>query len=206
MNIRGLRSLFKALLLIGTAMPLASPAQQPYKSWDTGSDTLICKEIATHRIVDPKLIDLIVEYDRMYAPFVDDSLGIILYCSVNTKTITYSIGYSVGIASKGPILLCEPINGREVYIDFFDLYRQVELPHPRAVELLKHSNPRQYRDFVEKQKECDDYGDNALVMMSVTSSFVTWKIVFNKDTGKCIRKETPDKTRFYEQQRRKMNR
>ena len=196
---------FKLLLLACAIAPFTSQAQKLYEVWYTGSDELIYKEIATHRIVDKDLIDLIVEYDKMYSQFITDSLrGITVYCDISSRTITYSVSYTAGIGGESPILLCEPINGREVHICFSELYKQVQLPYQHSVEFLKKSHPKQYEDYVVGQKESIELiGEGVGHRILVTSSFVEWKIVYDKYTGECISKDTPDVTKRYKKYRRR---
>ena len=176
-------------------------AQQSYEKWDTGADELIYKEIATHEIVDEELINLIVEYDKMYSRFVSDStIGITVFCKVSDKTITYSVGYTAGIGGKFALLLCEPINGREVHINLGELNKQIQLPFMRSVELLKNSHPKQYEEYKLMQKEAEKEGSTYTI--SVISHFVTWDIIFDKHTGKCLKKNTPDLTNQYQQRQR----
>jgi hypothetical protein len=188
---------FKFLLSVFVLMPFASIAQVPsYEVWNTGSDSLIYKEVATHRIVDEDLISLIVEYDRMYSQFERDSLrGITVYCEISDRTITYSVNYTVGIGGKSPILLCEPIGGREVHVVFLDnLSKQIQLPYQRSVELLKNAHPKEYEHHVAEQKITEE---GSIHVMSVTNDFVSWEIVFDKYTGECLSKDTPNETRHY---------
>ena len=205
-TMKGLKLLIKSFLLICIASKLM--AQHSYEKWDTSSEELIYKEIATHKIVNEELINLIVEYDDMYAPFIFDSTrGITVFCRISKKTITYSVCYTVGIGGRSPILLCEPINGREVHINLLELYKQIQLPYMCSVELLKKSHPKQYENFKIRQKEAEKEG--ATAMTDVTSSFVWWEIIFDKHTGKCLKKNTPDRTKQYQKQydeyRRLMN-
>ena len=196
--IKRLISRIKFLLLICIASN--SMAQQTYEKWDTGSDELIYKEIAMHKIVDEELINLIVEYDKMYSQFVDSTLGIIVLCRVIDKTISYTVTYTFGLGGKTPMLLCEPINGREVHVVLLDLYKQIQLPFMRSVELLKNSHPKQYEYYKLMQKEAEKEG--AIYIIDVHSSFVEWNIVFDKHTGKRLKKNTPDVTKRYQEQRR----
>lgn len=175
--------------------PLMSIAQQPYENWDTDSEEHIYKEIITHKIINQELIDFIVKYDVMYAQSIADStLGITIFCRVSKKTIAYSVSYSVNIGSELPVLLCEPINGRDVYLYLFDLHKQIILPRPRSVQLLKNSNAEQYEDYKRGQNELKKQGVDGISMITVTNSFPWWEIVFDKHTGKCLSKSTSNKT------------
>ena len=196
---KGLKSSIKFLLLIFIASK--SMAQQSYEKWDTGSDELIYKEVATHKITDKELINLIVEYDKMYSRFISDSIrGITIFCRVSKKTITYSVGYTAGIGGKFPMLLCEPINGREVSINLLDLYKQMQFPFMRSVELFQNSHPKQYEYYKLMQKETEKEGGTYVI--TPTNDFVQWEIVFDKYTGKCLKKMTPDLTNRYQKQQR----
>jgi len=191
-----MKKLISCIKLLIFILIVSKSMAQTYEQWDTSSDELIYKEVATHKIVDKDLINLIVKYDKMYSRFIADStLGITIFCKVSDATITYSVGYTVSIGGKSPILLCEPINGREVHITFLNIYRQVQLPYMRSVELLQNSYPKQYESHKISQREADKEG--GISMMGVTSSFVWWEIVFDKYTGKCLKKITPDKTKEY---------
>ena len=171
-------------------------AQHSYEKWDANSEEIIYKEITTHKIVNEELINLIVKYDEMYSRFISDSIsGITIFCKVSDKTITYSVSYTVGIGSKLPILLCEPINGREVHIKLDELHKQVQLPFQCSVELLKNSNTKEYEYYKVMQKEAEKEGGTYII--TVTNDFVHWSITFDKYTGKCLKKKTPDKTKQY---------
>ena len=193
---------FKSLLLIFAAIPSMSLAQG-YEKWDTGSDSIIFREVATHKIVNKELIAMIVEYDRMYSPIISDStLGITISCRVSKKTITYSVNYMAGFGGKSPILLCEPINGRDVHIYLGEMNKQVQLPHMHTVELLKNSNPSLYDDYKFRQKEIEKIEQGSFVVIDVISDFVHWSITFDKYTGKCLKKITPDRTKQYKKMKR----
>ena len=177
--------------------PAAVYAQHSYEKWDTNSEDIIYKEITTHKIVNEELIDLIVKYDEMYSQFISDSTsGITIFCKVSDKTITYSVSYTVGFGSQFPIILCEPINGREVHIKLDELHKQIQLPFQRSVELLKNSDKQEYEYYKIMQKEVEKEG--VTYKRDVTNDFVHWSITFDKYTGKCLRKKTPDKTRQYQ--------
>jgi hypothetical protein len=193
---------FRLLLLLFAVMPITLTAQKMYdkpvlyETWNTGNDSLIYKEIATHRIVNEDLRNLIIEYDNMYSEFVRDSLvGITVSCRESNHTITYVVYYTADISGFSPIVLCEPINGREVHLYLGDLHHQVQLPYQRGVELLKNSYPRQYERLVIQQREA--IKENRVAKELVTSDFVEWHIVFYKHTGECLFKFTPDKTGQY---------
>ena len=194
-----LKLLFKFSLLTCVATPFVALAQSPFEKWDTESEELIHQEIVMHRIVNDDLKNLIVEYDKMYAQYVADStLGITVYCRIFNRKIIYSVNYTVNIGRKSPVLLCEPINGREIHIDFGDLYKQIQLPFPKSVELLKKSDPEQYEDYVREQKLVEEEG--VTYVKATVSDFVTWEIVFDKYTGECLRKHTPNRTKRYQKQ------
>ena len=179
-----------------------SKAQHSYEKWDTNSEEIIYKEITTHKIVNKELISLIMKYDEMYSRFISDSTsGITVFCKISDKTITYSVNYTSSIGGKSPILLCEPINGREVHIKLGELYKQIQLPLQRSVELLKNSHPKQYNDYKVGQKEAEKEGATHMIMVS--GDFVSWSITFDKYTGKCLGKETPNRTRQYKKRYKK---
>jgi hypothetical protein len=132
----------------------------------------------------------------MYSEFARDSLaGITVYCEISDRTVTYSVAYTVDIGGFAPMLLCEPINRREVHLYLGDLRHQVQLPYQRSVELLKNSSPRQYERFVIRQREY--IKRDAIAKTIVTSSFVEWKIIFGNFACACLAKYTPDVTGRY---------
>ena len=171
---------------------------------NVSTDSIIPKEIITHKIVNKELKNLISEYDNTYSKYRDDpSMGISVYCYISLyrvrpfarlkNKITFSIGYMFDIGNKSNLIVCEPINGKEVSIVVQDLYNYITLPMEHSVELLKNSNLKQYQSIKESLKK---HGNSYRYFS--TSSFVWWEITFDKQSGKLLKKYTPDRTEEYE--------
>ena len=154
----------------------------------------IPKEIITHRIVNKKLRNFISKYDEIYNLYAQrtryNSRGISVSCTIHSDSIVYDVVYvsNIGIGDYGiyGIILCEPINGKEVTMNVHDLHNQITLPRERSVELLKNSNPREYAYYENLKKK---YGDLSNHLYYTTNSFPFGIIVFDKHTGKCLRKD-----------------
>ena len=99
--------------------------------------------IIEHEIRNPDLKRLLKEFDDTY----DDSTevrgeGLNLSCDI------YSIPYATrsNISYAGPTIVCEPINGKEVTMTVRDLWNDIRLLPARSNELLKDSNPEEYKE------------------------------------------------------------
>jgi len=138
----------------------------------------------------------------MYAHYAPDSiLGISIFCRTWKNEIIYSVTHSVDIGGKCPVIVCEPVNDKDVHIVLFDLYDQIQLPQQRRIELLKNSNHDEYETHKKLQRETEETEPKAVDYgIMITYDFVSWEIVFDKNTGKCLRKKTPDRTKEYQKQ------
>ena len=54
--------------------------------------------------------------------------------------------YTTNISYAGPTIVCEPINGKEVTMTVRDFWNDIRLLPARSNELLKDSNPEEYRE------------------------------------------------------------
>lgn len=59
----------------------------------------------------------------------------------------------MNISHTGPTIVCEPVNGKEVTMTVRDLWNDIRLLPARSNELLKDSNPEEYRDNKELEKQ-----------------------------------------------------
>ena len=179
------------------------PLPPQLQSRDMVYTDTIQKEIITHKIMNDELKNFILEYDKKHSQYVDNgsSKGINITCDVHNNSIKYYVGYMDDIWNHTGVIVCEPINNKEIYIDMSNLRKQIVLPKKRSIELLKNSNLKQYeyhkyllQKEIENNRETDDYEYDIIM----TGDFVHWEIVFDKRTGKCLWKYTPDKTGFYQ--------
>jgi len=182
-------------------MPQANSQNMVY------SDT-ISKGIITHKIVDRKLINFISEFDKKYLLYSQrtryNNRGISLFCTIHSDSIVYYVSYmfDIGEGNYG-IIVCEPINGKEVTMNVFNLHNHITLPRERSVELLKRSNPSEYRWHKQKQREYANTGSNYIYYSH--SSFPFWIITFDKHTGKVLSKYTPNRTKEDEKYQNRSN-
>jgi len=103
--------------------------------------------IIEHEIRNPDLKRLLKEFDDTY----DDSTevrgeGLNLSCDIYSDSICYTIVYKMNISHAGPTIVCEPINGKEVTMTVRDLWNDIRLLPARSNELLKDSNPEEYKE------------------------------------------------------------
>ena len=103
--------------------------------------------IIEHETGNPDLKRLLKEFDDTY----DDSTevrgeGLNLSCDIYSDSICYTIDYTTNISYAGPTIVCEPVNGKEVTMTVRDLWNDIRLLPARSNELLKDSNPEEYRE------------------------------------------------------------
>lgn len=115
--------------------------------YGTGQKETIDRKIIEHEIRNPDLKRLLKEFDDTY----DDSTevrgeGLNLSCDIYSDSICYTIDYTTNISYAGPTIVCEPVNGKEVTMTVRDLWNDIRLLPARSNELLKDSNPEEYRE------------------------------------------------------------
>lgn len=175
----------RILLLIGVAW-ITAQCRTPkvvYYDYGTGQKETIDRKIVTHEIKNPDLKRLLKEYNDTYKDSsVVKDLGLSLYCDVYSDSICYSIGYTINISSGTPSIVCEPIDGKEVTLFLWDLWKDFKLLPARANELLKESNPESYRQNKELEKKTSWEKGQFIVWQDVaTSSFPEWKVTFDRN-------------------------
>ncbi|MEI3590723.1 MAG: hypothetical protein V8Q44_07495 [Alistipes ihumii] len=142
--------------------------------------------IIEHETGNPDLKRLLKEFDDTY----DDSTevrgeGLNLSCDIYSDSICYTIDYTMNISYAGPTIVCEPINGKEVTMTVRDLWNDIRLLPARSNELLKDSNPEEYRDNKKSKSE----GKGSWVIPTIfktTSSLPQWEATFGRN-GKLLR-------------------
>lgn len=144
--------------------------------------------IIEHEIRNPDLKRLLKEFDDTY----DDSTevrgeGLNLSCDIYSDSICYTIDYTTNISYAGPTIVCEPINGKEVTMTVRDLWNDIRLLPARSNELLKDSNPEEYRDNKELEKQIRwEKGSWVIPMIIKTGSLPQWIVTFDRN-GKLLR-------------------
>ena len=131
---------------IAVAVQCRAPKVVLY-DYGTGQKETIDRKIIEHEIRNPDLKRLLKEFDDTY----DDSTevrgeGLNLSCDIYSDSICYTIDYTTNISYAGPTIVCEPVNGKEATMTVRDLWNDIRLLPARSNELLKDSNPEEYRE------------------------------------------------------------
>ena len=151
--------------------------------------------------------NFISKYDKIYHLYAQrtgqNNRGINVSCTIHSDSIVYYIDYksNIGGVYNYGIILCEPINNKDVTMNVANLSDHIVLPRERSVELLKNSNPRGYAYHLEMLKKNNGNSDYLLYM---TSSFPFGIIVFDKHTGKVLRKDAYDGNEGYQNRIRRL--
>ena len=99
--------------------------------------------IIEHETGNPDLKRLLKEFDDSTEVRGE---GLNLSCDIYSDSICYTIDYTTNISYAGPTIVCEPVNGKEVTMTVRDLWNDIRLLPARSNELLKDSNPEEYRE------------------------------------------------------------
>lgn len=154
-----------------------------YYDYDTKSPGMIDEKVVMHKIVNPELKHLIIEYNDKYKnDTIVRDLGLSISCKIFSDSIRYTIGYAHGFSSFPGVILCEPVDNKDVYLMIWDVLHDVSLPLNRGIELLKDANPKSYRSNKELQKDTKWSNGSFEEMTEITfSDFPCWEVVFDKD-------------------------
>ena len=174
---------FSCTIIIVIVLCFGCNTKVVYFNYDTGSSDTIIKKVITHQILNPELKQLLTEYNAIYKDHPEvEGLGLCIYCRIYTDSIYYSIGYSFGINNISGLIICEPIEGKDVSLIMMDLYHDFSLPSERSIEILKNSNPEEYMTHKENQKATRwvKGGFEELFTM-VISDFPGWNVVFDRN-------------------------
>ena len=172
---------------IAVAVQCRAPKVVLY-DYGTGQKETIDRKIIEHEIRNPDLKRLLKEFDDTY----DDSTevrgeGLNLSCDIYSDSICYTIDYTTNISYAGPTIVCEPVNGKEVTMTVRDLWNDIRLLPARSNELLKDSNPEEYRDNKELEKQIRwGKGSWVIPMIIKTGSLPQWIVTFDRN-GKLLR-------------------
>lgn len=173
---------------IAVAVQCRAPKVVLY-DYGTGQKETIDRKIIEHEIRNPDLKRLLKEFDDTY----DDSTevrgeGLNLSCDIYSDSICYTIVYKMNISHAGPTIVCEPINGKEVTMTVRDLWNDIRLLPARSNESLKDSNPEEYRDNKELEKQIRWEKGSWVVptIFKTTSSLPQWEVTFDRN-GKLLR-------------------
>ena len=171
-----------------TCMQCHAPKVVIY-DYGTGQKETIDRKIIEHEIRNPDLKRLLKEFDDTY----DDSTevrgeGLNLSCDIYSDSICYTIVYKMNISHAGPTIVCEPVNGKEVTMTVRDLWNDIRLLPARSNELLKDSNPEEYRDNKELEKQIRWEKGSWVIptIFKTTSSLPQWEVTFDRN-GKLLR-------------------
>ena len=157
-----------------------------YYDYDTGSLDTIYKEVITHKILNPELKRLLIEYNDTYK---DDprvkGLGLYIHCYIHTDSILYIIGYSFGINHiLGGLIICEPIDGKDVFLIMKDLHPDFSLSSERSIEILKNSNPEEYLMHKEMQKSVSLFKGKILKERAIVIfDYPEWHVIFDRNNN-----------------------
>ena len=174
---------FSCTILVITVLCFGCRPKVVYFNYDTGTSDTIIKKVITHQILNPELKQLLTEYNATYKDHPEvEGLGLYIYCRIYTDSIYYSVCYSSGINYVPGLIICEPIDGKDVSLIMADLYHDFSLPSERSIEILKNSNPEEYMTHKENQKATRWVkGGFKKPMTIVIFDFPGWDIVFDRN-------------------------
>lgn len=148
-----------------------------------GSNCVNTVDKPLHQIVDSVLLKQIERFDSTYGEYPQAyGRGICISYTQYSDSIHFGIRYAAGINSNFPLLLCEPVNGKPVYIDIYDLYDFVNLPEQQAVELKREFCPSEYEMHIEAMSDSITIdGEIYVGCVEVMNDFVSWKVKLDKN-------------------------
>jgi hypothetical protein len=174
---------FNWIALITLTLCCTCTPRVVYYNYDTGTQETIYKKVITHQILNPELKRLLSEYNAIYKDAIDiEGLGLQISCKIYTDSIYYIIGYAFGINHIPGLIICEPVDGKDVSLIMADLFHHFSLPSEHSIEILKNSNPKEYLWHKENQKKTQWVnGKFESVVTSVISDFPEWHITFDRN-------------------------
>ncbi|MDR2887009.1 MAG: hypothetical protein LBV26_03250 [Bacteroidales bacterium] len=178
-----LHSIWITLTLI--VLCCACSPRASYYDYGTGIRDTIYKEVIAHKIINPELKRLLTEYNTKYRndPQVEGT-GLCIYCHTYTDSICYDICYIAGINRISGLIVCEPVEGKDVSLIMIDLLNYFSLPTERSIEILKDSNPEEYLIHKENQKGLQRIKDEFERKITlVISDFPAWHVVFDRNNN-----------------------
>ena len=130
-----------ALIIMKLCCPYTP--KEVYYYYDSRAQDTIHKEVITHQILNSVLKRLLAEYNATYKndPYAEGK-GLRISCRMYTDSIYYKIGYASNMNEISGLIICEPVDGKDVSLIMFDLYHYFSLPSERSTEILKNSNPK----------------------------------------------------------------
>ena len=158
------------------------------------SDELSVDELLVHRITNERLKAELIEFDRTFSDY-PSAQGRDLYISIYDicqDSMTYWIGYMSGINITVPIVVCEPVNGKNVYLLLEGLGNDFNLDLRKRLEVLKNATPDEYlthKRAMETPTIIDGNREYGPVIIDVIFDFVGLRLVFDHNQN-LIRKDT----------------
>ena len=151
---------------------------------DTNTDSL-SRRMLMHRIDNKELKRQLFRYDSTYRDSDAATEGLAISCQIHDDSIVYWIAYAININHISNLILCEPIAGKSVYLDIWNLYKDFSLPSKQSVEILKYANNKEYEQY-KQIVAADSHFDNGLQTGSyegryVLSEFVSWHLIFDNN-------------------------
>lgn len=182
--------LFSMLLLLGSvATSCSSGSDKPentivyYSIYHTSDTDSVFRKVMLHEIKNQELKRQIARFDSSYRYDPSATEGIGISCEIYNDSIIYWVGYAINIGNISGLILCEPVAGKPVYLNMWDLYKDIQLPQEKAVEGLKDANSKEYKYQIKILQKGPQIANGEVYreFLEVTSDFVSWRLVFDRD-------------------------
>ncbi len=195
MNIyRGIVSFCMNILICGGILGLLTGCiHQSVESEPT--DMTISKKYLLHTITNQTLKQYIEKFDSTFSDYPQvQGKGIgLMYTTLANDSISYTIGYANVIESEIPVILCEPIHGKPVYLDILPLAGDFSLAQRRAMEVRKEADTEAYQSLMA---DINNRPDSILASYRIIiPHFAGLDLVFDKN-GHLVRVDTLEKQLF----------
>ncbi|MDH8702683.1 hypothetical protein M2138_002051 [Dysgonomonadaceae bacterium PH5-43] len=144
-SVRLLSGIF-TLFIVTSVFCIACSSNNKAETNEQGCENMANKPLPLHEIKNETLKDYIVQYDNEHN---EGEKGIAVWCEICNDTTKYRIAYyDPSTHSSAPMIKCEPINGREIIIIFWNFENDIELAADKVLELNKEAiSEKDYEKF-----------------------------------------------------------
>ena len=189
-------SWIKSLIIGGCCCVLTGCVYQPEEAVESDSnDIMVSKKDLLHTITNQTLKQYIKKFDSTFAdhPEVKGKGIALMYTVLSNDTIVYSIGYASVIESEIPVILCEPIHEKPVYLDILPLAKDFSLDQRKAIEVRKEAEMEEYKTFID---DINNRSDSIISSYRIMiPHFAALDLVFDKNRH-LVRVDTLEKHLF----------